>query len=287
MRYSIQCFFVLSILSRATGNSTPSHSRPWSHCPVKTVHGISRGTDVCSSSGRLCGHRPRALMMSSRTQTTQTQTPALTFAGYDRRVLNPLIALILQNSVMLIAMRATMLSRQTTGPYLSSTAVLFSEVLKTLISCLFIFTEDAQGDLREFYSSLRAAAKEAYILLPSISIPAFLYLLQNNLQYTAVANLSPAVFQVLYQSKIVTAAIFSVLILKRKLHLQQCVSILLLMFGLVVTQISQRGGLSVGVSGPSYHACNAVGFAAVSLSAMTSGLAGVFTEKILKQVNYF
>ena len=48
-----------------------------------------------------------------------------------------------------------------------------------------------------------------------------LYTIQKNLLYLAISNLDAAVFQVTYQAKILTTALFSVLILRRKLSCQK------------------------------------------------------------------
>lgn len=199
-------------------------------------------------------------------------------APYNKDIVNPVIALIIQNSALILCMRYTLVNKGISGPYLSSTAVFFSEVLKVIVCCFIVFIEEAKGNVYSFCALLKSATVDNTDDVIALTIPAFLYILQNNLQYKAVANLSPAVFQVLYQMKVITAAIFSVFILKRGLRVRQWASIVLLMIGLVITQISQRRP----VVGLSYQACNAVGYLAVFLSAMTSGLAGVYTEKLMK-----
>lgn len=48
-----------------------------------------------------------------------------------------------------------------------------------------------------------------------MAVPACLYVVQNNLNYVAISNLDGPTFQLLYQLKILTTALFSVTMLKR------------------------------------------------------------------------
>lgn len=113
-----------------------------------------------------------------------------------------------------------------------------------------------------------------------VSVPALLYVIQNNLQYVAVSNLDAASFQVLYQLKILTTAIFSVFLLGKSILPLQWGAIVILMVGVALVQLDDTGA-------PSASAANAdqsttIGLVAVICACMCSGFAGVYFEKILK-----
>lgn len=48
-----------------------------------------------------------------------------------------------------------------------------------------------------------------------MAVPSCLYVVQNNLKYLAISNLEGPTFQLLYQLKILSTAIFSVVMLNR------------------------------------------------------------------------
>lgn len=166
-----------------------------------------------------------------------------------------------------------------------------------------------------------------------LSIPAVLYVLQNNLQFVAASNLDPTTFQVAYQLKILTTALFSVIMLRRKLGADKWAALVVLAVGVGIVQIQAREAQVVGIRGiggslqvqsyagggagangpPSVgplssqpppmpprpfdshrsppptpegldeHVMDPLrGFFAVITACVTSGLAGVYFEKVLK-----
>jgi UDP-galactose transporter len=155
-----------------------------------------------------------------------------------------------------------------------------------------------------------------------LAVPALLYTLQNTLQYVAVSNLDAATFQVTYQLKILTTAMFSVLMLGRTLTPRRWLSLLVLVIGVSIVQFPQQSTASAGMDAdskiwprslehwrglgsrtgmrivrrsasyegikedhvmPGSEMNNSVGLAAVLVACALSGLAGVSFEKILKE----
>jgi UDP-galactose transporter len=129
-----------------------------------------------------------------------------------------------------------------------------------------------------------------------LAIPAALYTFQNTLQYIAVSNLDAATFQVTYQLKILTTALFSVTMLKRSLSVKKWVSLVLLMVGVAIVQIpigessddthkkaARDVQISSKVLATGHPEMNrSLGLLAVIIACSTSGLAGVYFEKVLK-----
>jgi UDP-sugar transporter A1/2/3 len=136
----------------------------------------------------------------------------------------------------------------------------------------------------------RLARLKAELFSPDcwkLSIPAILYVIQNNLQYVAASNLDVATFQVTYQMKILTTAGFSVLMLGKKLSTNKWLALLGLAVGVGIVQIQSSSAAtpSSSSSSPSssHDSMNPFkGFSAVSAACFTSGLAGVYFEKVLK-----
>lgn len=213
--------------------------------------------------------------------------------------------------------------------YHTSTAVLLNEILKLAI-CLTISLYELSRNLppstpaTALFSTLYNA-----IFTPDcwkLAIPAILYTLQNSLQYVAVSNLSAATFQVTYQLKILTTALFSVTMLRRSLSTRKWLALVLLTFGVAIVQmpspdaavlaplkhaqsrLSFSGSSNklqvLGATGDQHlikrsatyqgiqedllqhpQMNSAVGLIAVIIACVTSGIAGVYFEQVLKDTN--
>ena len=113
-----------------------------------------------------------------------------------------------------------------------------------------------------------------------VMVPSAVYLIQNNLLYVAASNLDVATYQITYQLKILTTAMFAVTMLNKKLISTQWLSLLILIAGVAMVQLSdvKESKSSANVAEQS----KIVGFTAALSACCLSGFAGVYFEKILK-----
>jgi UDP-sugar transporter A1/2/3 len=81
-----------------------------------------------------------------------------------------------------------------------------------------------------------------------VGVPAFLYTVQNNLLYVALSELDAPVFQVLYQLKVLTTAVFAVVLLRKHLSKRQWISLVMLAMGVSLMQLAEpkRANVDLG-----------------------------------------
>ncbi|KAI8097417.1 nucleotide-sugar transporter-domain-containing protein [Halteromyces radiatus] len=162
--------------------------------------------------------------------------------------------------------------------YLASTAVFLAEVIK-LLCCTWMFYSTTGGDLVSF---LKHGLWKDVILssgghdLALMMVPSGLYALQNNLLYVALSHLEAATFQVTYQLKILSTAIFSMVLLGRRLDKHQWIALFLLMLGVTLVQLSTSTTINDETT------TTWIGLMAVLASCISSGFAGCYFERILK-----
>lgn len=158
-------------------------------------------------------------------------------------------------------------------PYDSVTAVIMGEVMKIIMS--FILMVNDNRSTRKAVTVLIDQARKNTREVLFQCVPALLYTIQNIFMYVAISNLDAGIFQICTRMKILITALLSVFILGKRLRFLQWVSLFLLVVGVVIIK---------GVSGgqPTSNSNFAVGFVAVLISSTSSGLAGVFMEKMFK-----
>lgn len=90
------------------------------------------------------------------------------------------------------------------------------------------------------------------------------------------------VFQVTYQLKILTTAIFSVFMLRKSLSSVQWISLVVLFIGISIVQLQPENSSSTDSQETLRQQRPLLGLFAVFVSCLMSGFAGVYFEKILK-----
>lgn len=109
-------------------------------------------------------------------------------------------------------------------------------------------------------------------------VPAALFTLQNMLLFVALENLEATLFQVVYQSRLLVAALLMMALLGRSFSRQKWLSLLLLVGGIVLAQINPDGSFVKGDFNKTM-----LGLGAAILCGSSSSLAGVFMEMIYKR----
>jgi len=186
-----------------------------------------------------------------------------------------LILLVIQNATLILSMRK---ARTADGDHFYSTvAVVMAETFK-LITCLCVMLYECEGSVPKLCGFLKEKIVDDPIDTLKLSVPSLIYMIQNNLLYVAVSNLPAATYQVTYQLKILTTAIFSVTMLGKQLSKFQWLSMILLFSGVAIVQVQN----SSEKTSESVEQNKLFGLLAVVISCISSGFAGVYFEKILK-----
>jgi len=206
-----------------------------------------------------------------------------------------LIILVLQTTATVLLLRY---SRTRPGqPYLASTAVMLNECCKFTVCVFSLYAQrgfSIRRSFRAFREEILGRPKETLKLI----VPSGLYCLQNNLLFIALTNLDAATYQVTYQLKILTTALFSVLLLKKQIKSVQWFSLLILTIGVSLVQIpsvstpeteSELKNANVSshenpqvVIDENSQSEELIGLMAVLVACFSSGFAGVFFEMLVK-----
>jgi UDP-sugar transporter A1/2/3 len=193
-----------------------------------------------------------------------------------------LAVLVLQNALLVLVMRySQLIPRKPDEPlYLASTAVFMGEALKLIGSILLIYKESAF----RLNETVQTVSQHLIVLsqpkeLFNLSVPALLYVVQNNLAYVATAHLDPAPYQLLYQLKIFTTAVLSIMLLKRVLGSAHWKALGVLFVGVIIVQLST---METKEKKKDAEQNPLLGLAAILVAVTCSGLSGVWFERILK-----
>ncbi|XP_071477946.1 UDP-galactose translocator-like [Diadema antillarum] len=190
-----------------------------------------------------------------------------------------LFFLVVQNASLILTMRYT---RTLPGDkYFTSTAVVLCEAIK-MTTCIVIILAQMRGNVVELGRFLWQSIVMQPVDTLKLAVPSFIYMVQNNLLFIAISNLSAATFQVSYQLKILTTALFSVVMLKKSLWSLQWVALLMLFVGVAIVQMQPSDPSKAASEKSTTEQSPITGLIAVIVSCLSSGFAGVYFEKILK-----
>jgi len=190
-----------------------------------------------------------------------------------------LVLLVMQTTAAVLLMRYSRTAVRPPGsgpPYLATVAVFMAEAFK-LPFCIAM-TAWSCGGPTKVWGVLRTEICEMWTDALKCAVPAVAYTLQSNLLFVALANLDAPTYQITYQTKTIFTALFSRLLLGRRLEISQWMALLLLTLGCVlVTDL--RG------SKPHANATGSrlVGLSAVGAAALLSSSSSVYFEKMLKK----
>jgi len=186
-----------------------------------------------------------------------------------------LITLTGQNAILGLSMRY---ARTRPGDmFISTTAVFMAELVK-LVTCLGLVWNAEDRSVTKWWEALHSTIVRQPLDTVKVMVPSAVYLIQNNLLYVAASNLDVATYQITYQLKILTTAMFAVSMLGKKLIPTQWVSLLALIVGVAMVQLSDvKESASAGPDRSKF-----IGFTAALSACLLSGFAGVYFEKILK-----
>uniref|UniRef100_A0A8C1V5S6 Solute carrier family 35 member A3b n=1 Tax=Cyprinus carpio TaxID=7962 RepID=A0A8C1V5S6_CYPCA len=182
--------------------------------------------------------------------------------------------LVLQTTSLVLTMRYSR-TLQSEGPrYLASSAVVCAEVLK-IVACMLLVFRDHSFSVRALNQVLREEIINKPLLTLKLAIPSGIYTLQNNLLYVALSNLDAATYQVRKHKS--RGSLSSVLNRVRILNMTPplCLFDLNQQWPTEVTSVTNQEDLTAG--------SQLMGLLAVLVACFSSGFAGVYFEKILKE----
>lgn len=203
-----------------------------------------------------------------------------------------------QNGCAVLLMRWSKINQP--EPYSSQVAVLVQEAAVKLPISILLYVLECGGVLA-MGRSIANDLRERYVEWLQLGVPAILYTIQNTLLYVGFANCEAAVGQITYQSKILWTAVFSVLILGKKLTQNQWLALVVLATGVLAVQGIDLGGAKKKPAGHGQHQHQhrhgrgtevsiaskpeqnpLLGIGALIGAAICTSFASVYFEKMLK-----
>uniref|UniRef100_A0A224Z546 UDP-N-acetylglucosamine transporter n=1 Tax=Rhipicephalus zambeziensis TaxID=60191 RepID=A0A224Z546_9ACAR len=193
-----------------------------------------------------------------------------------------LLFIVIQTTTLVLLLRYSRTQVVQGSRYLSSSAVVCAEFLK-IITCVAVLLWNNGFSVPALVLQLRNEVWRQPIETSKMLVPAGLYTIQNNLLFYALSLLDAATYQVTYQLKILTTAMFSVWMLNRRISKQQWFSLVLLIVGVALVQMPTGKAPETALEQGHYRF---LGLLAVLASCLSSGFSGIYLEKMLKEITW-
>eukprot|EP00440_Ansanella_granifera_P070059 gb/GFBE01076008.1/.p1 GENE.gb/GFBE01076008.1/~~gb/GFBE01076008.1/.p1 ORF type:complete len:391 (+),score=92.96 gb/GFBE01076008.1/:3-1175(+) len=194
-----------------------------------------------------------------------------------------LVAFCLQNTMAPIVFRYAM-TETTEAERASTAAVLFvTEMGKCVLSFLLLTAEEGFSMPRV----LRTLHEDAFQNRSNslkLGVPAVIYAIQNALLQVSSGNLPAAVWHVSYQGKILAVALMSMLLLGKTLKRLQWLSLFIMGAGIATVELSNAEEKNLDSMANAAEQNFMLGLSMVAAACFCSAFAGVFTEKMFKQI---
>ncbi|EKF31291.1 UDP-galactose transporter [Trypanosoma cruzi marinkellei] len=178
--------------------------------------------------------------------------------------------------------------------YHASTLVLNQEIVK-MVFCIIIFTVEnymCGVPLLDLGKSSTAQNGIPQLLWDvvfqketlKLAVPAALFTMQNYLVFIGLSELDALSFQVWSQTKLISAGVFSLILLGRRLSMMQWMSLFVLTLGVLLAQLQNGGGRRPHKPLPKEQRPQRplLGVISCVLSGLSSSYAGVYFEKVVK-----
>ena len=186
--------------------------------------------------------------------------------GISSMGLKVLLLLAVQNCGKNLLMRYVMKDKP---EFLTSAAVIGSECTKLSLSLFYILCIEKKP-----FDSIIQYFKDDWKNTMLVAVPASAYNLQMTLEYVALANLDAAMFAVLVQTKLLFTAVFSAIVIRKRLKYIQVISLTLMTVGVMLCNMK--------FGAEEQKNSNTKGIVATLGIAVSSGFASVYTEKVIK-----
>ncbi|OWY92718.1 UDP-N-acetylglucosamine transporter [Phytophthora megakarya] len=188
------------------------------------------------------------------------------------------VALVLQNTALSIVSKY---SRATAGPkYRPSSVVLLVELLKFVL-CYLMLLKTKHGNIKASVRTLQVEVFADKTGLTKMAVLAFLYALQNMFALVAYDYVDVATYQIVYQLKIITTAMFMIVLLHRRFSVVQWCAMVALMAGVAICSYSRLPSGSQHTD-EAMSSKRFIGICIMLGLAVNSGLAAAYFERVMK-----